>query len=302
MASVLGIGLPEAGKTTFLAALWHVTESEEVPGALRLEKVSGNAKHLNGIRNDWLRLERVVRTVPGQEQPTTLWLRDDRGPVGEVLFPDLSGESFEGAWKDRHWTKEYDEFVSAADSLLVFVHPGTLREPYMIAEMQRMAEAAFPEENQDGGSPKQLNGGDEATVEAAPEEWSAEKAPTQVQLVDLLQFTEKIQKAKRPVRVGVIVSAWDLVRGSYTGVAGARSWLKDRMSYFDQYLRSNFELFEVRVYGVSAQGGDLERDRDALQNHARTSERIVIQGPDCAPHDISEPLRWCLGLRSDAKH
>jgi Double-GTPase 1 len=299
MASVLAIGLPDAGKTTFLAALWHVTESEEVPGALRLERISENAKHLNSIRNDWLRLERVVRTVPGQEQPTTLWLRDDRRLVGEVLFPDLSGESFEGAWTDRHWTKEYEQFVSGAGSLLVFAHPGTLKEPHTIAEMQRMMEAALPEDVQAEREVKHFGARDEATVEIASEEWLAENAPTQVQLVDLLQFTEKLQKAERPVRVGVIVSAWDLVFENYPGEMGAGNWLKNRMSYLDQYLRSNFELFNVRVYGVSAQGGDLEKDRAALQNHVLPSERIVIHGPDCVPHDISEPVRWCLGLRGD---
>lgn len=296
MTSVLGVGLPEAGKTTFLAALWHVTESEEVAGTLRLEQISENAKHLNSIRNDWLRLQRVVRTVPGQEQPATLWLRDEAGGVGEVLFPDLSGESFEGAWTERHWTKEYDEFVSVADGLLVFVHPGTLKEPHTIADMQRMAEAAFPEEKS-----RQVSSGHEETAKAVSEEWSAEKAPTQVQLVDLLQFTGRVQKASRPVRVGVIVSAWDLVLNDYPGEAGAGNWLKARMPYLDQYLRSNFELFNVRVYGVSAQGGDLKKDRDVLQSHIRPSDRIVVQGPDCVPHDISEPVRWCLGLRADTE-
>jgi Double-GTPase 1 len=300
MANVLGIGLPEAGKTTFLAALWHVAESEEVPGAMRLEKISENAKHLNSIRNDWLKLEPVVRTVPGQEQPTTLWLRDDRGVVGEVHFPDLSGESFEGAWAERHWTKEYDDLVGGAESFLLFVNPDTLKEPYTIAEMQRMAEAAFPEETPENAN--QGTGADEPSVDSGREEWSAEKAPTQVQLVELLQFSEKRQNGKRPVRVAVIVSAWDLERQDYPGEDGAGTWLTKRMSYLDQYLRSNFELFAVRVYGVSAQGGDLQKDREALQNHARASERLVIDGPDCAPHDISEPVRWCLGLRGDAAH
>jgi hypothetical protein len=84
MTSILSMGLPEVGKTTFLAALWHVTESGEVQASLSLERISENAKHLNSIRSDWLRLEKVGRTIPGQEQPTTLWLRDDRGVVGEV--------------------------------------------------------------------------------------------------------------------------------------------------------------------------------------------------------------------------
>jgi hypothetical protein len=289
------MGLPEVGKTTFLAALWHVTESQEVPGSLSLERISENAKHLNSIRSDWLRFEKVGRTIPGQEQETTLWLRDDHGVVGEVLFPDLSGESFEGAWAERHWSKEYNQLVSAADSLLIFVHPETLKEPFTIAEMQRMAEAAIPEEAQETANQQQE--AEEPSAEAGVEEWSPLKAPTQVQLVDLLQFTEKVQRAKRPVRVAVILSAWDLVRQDYPGEMGPSRWLKDRMSYLDQYLRSNFELFSVRVYGVSAQGGDLKKDRDALRNHARTSERILIDGVDCSAHDISEPVRWCLGLR-----
>ncbi|MFZ0523923.1 MAG: hypothetical protein WAL95_23060 [Candidatus Acidiferrales bacterium] len=298
MSNVLSIGLPEVGKTTFLAALWHVTESHEVPHALSLERISENAKHLNSIRNDWLRLEKVVRTIPGQEQTTTLWLRSEHGLVGEVLFPDLSGESFEGAWAERHWTREYDKLVSDADSLLVFVHPGTLREPITIAEMQRMAEAALPEDEREGSD--QPDEADEPPAKEGVEEWSPLKAPTQVQLVDLLQFTEKIQQAKRPVRVGVIISAWDLVREDFPGATGPSRWLSVRMSYLDQYLRGNLEMFTIRVYGVSAQGGDLEKDREALLNHALASERILIDGPECSPHDISGPVRWCLGLREPA--
>src|SRR5690242_10210428 len=124
MRSLIAMGLPEAGKTTFLAALWHVTESEEVPGSLRLERISENAKHLNSIKNDWLSFKRVGRTVPGQEQSTTLWLREQSGAIGEVVFPDLSGESYRGAWKERHWTREYDRLISDADSVLLFLNPG----------------------------------------------------------------------------------------------------------------------------------------------------------------------------------
>src|ERR1700733_7707393 len=205
MRSLVAIGLPEAGKTTFLAALWHVTEREEVPGSLRLEKISENAKHLNSIKNDWLSFKRVVRTVPGQEQSAMLWLRGESGVIGEVVFPDLSGESFQGAWEERHWSKEYNQLIADAGSMLLFVHPGTLREPYTIAEMQKMAEAAFPEEN----SETVTENGEEDDKQApeTAEEWDPEKAPTQVQLVELLQFADQRIKADRPVRVAVIISA-----------------------------------------------------------------------------------------------
>jgi len=300
MPSLLAIGLPEAGKTTFLAALWHVTEREEVPSSLRLEKISDNAKHLNSIKNDWLSFTKVVRTVPGQEQSATLWLRDEVGTIGEVVFPDLSGESFQGAWEERHWTNEYDQLVASAEALLLFVHPGTLKEPYTIAEMQRIAEAAFPEVAVE--APVEGAEHDDKETLGKTEEWDPEKSPTQVQLVELLQFVDERGKSKRPIRLAVIVSAWDLVKNDYPGETGARTWLEKRTSYLDQYLKTNFEQFTVRVYGVSAQGGDLKTDRDLLLNFNHASDRILIEGPDCRPHDISEPVRWCLGLRDGAAH
>lgn len=294
MRSLVAIGLPEAGKTTFLAALWHVTEREEVPGSLRLEKISENAKHLNAIKNDWLTFTRVVRTVRGQEQSATLWLRDESGVIGEVIFPDLSGESFQDAWKERHWTKEYNQLITDAGSVLLFIHPNTLTEPYTIAEAQKMAEAASPHGEDDSAT----GDGDETTQPPeVAKAWDPEKVPTQVQLVELLQFAHHCIKADRPIRIAVIISAWDLVKEDYPGEAGPNNWLERRTSYLHQYLKSNFELFRFRVYGVSAQGGDLKNDREHLLSFQCASDRIVIEGPDSRPHDLSEPVRWCLGLR-----
>jgi hypothetical protein len=297
MSNLLAIGLPEAGKTTFLAALWHVAEREEVPGALKLERISENAKHLNSIKNDWLSFRPVGRTVAGQEEFTTLWLRDAGNEIGEVVFPDLSGEIFQGAWKDRHWPAEYEQLVSKAGSLLLFVHPKTLSEPYTIVEMQRMADAAFTADlAEDVG--RDLEHADKQGADKV-EEWDPDKAPTQVQLVDLLQFASRSIRAVRPLRVAVIISAWDLVRADFPGERGAHKWLETRTSYLAQYLKSNFEEFDVRVYGVSAQGGDLKVDRVLLMNVSRASDRILIDGPECRPHDISEPVRWCLGVSGE---
>lgn len=295
MRRLIAIGLPEAGKTTFLAALWHVTEREEVPGSLRLEKISENAKHLNSIKNDWLSFKRVGRTVPGQEQSATLWLREESGVIGEVVFPDLSGESYQGAWEERHWTKEYHKQIADAGGVLLFLHPGTLKEPYTIAEMQKMVESAFPEESIDEVT-EDVEEEEEKQTPGTLAEWDPEKAPTQVQLVELLQFTDQCLKAARPVRLAVIISAWDLVRNEYSGDSGPQKWLEDRTPYLDQYVKTNLERYKVRIYGVSAQGGDLIADRERLLSFEHASDRILIEGPDCSPHDISEPVRWCLGL------
>ena len=123
-SQLLALGFPEAGKTTFLAALWHVTESEEIPESLCLERLSGDAQYLNRIKNDWLLCQKVKPTIPGHEEYPSLWLRDKvKGLIGEVSFPDLAGEFFMKAWVKRRWSLKYDSLVTSANGLLLFVNP-----------------------------------------------------------------------------------------------------------------------------------------------------------------------------------
>jgi hypothetical protein len=299
MSKLVAIGLPEGGKTTFLAALWHLTESEEVKGSLHLERISDEATHLNNIRTEWLSFKPVTRTVQGQEQAVSLWFRNEQAVIGEVSFPDLSGEEFQQAWKDRHWATEYDQLIGSAKGLLLFIHPNGVKEPMSIADVQRLAEAACPEGIEPDDNKAILR--DSERVVEATEEWDPLKAPTQVQLVELFQFVRQRTHGEFPIRLAVIISAWDIVKKEhgtkYAGEFGAQSWLKDRLPYLDQYLRTNPELLLARIYGVSAQGGDLNVDRAALTGFENASERILIEGSDCTTHDISEPIRWCLGLR-----
>jgi hypothetical protein len=134
-------------------------------------------------------------------------------------------------------------------------------------------------------------------MHSSVDKWAPEKAPTQVQLVELLQFSIRRMHAKQPVHVGIIISAWDLVKRVRPDL-DARNWLAERLPYLDQFLRSNFEQFRFRVYGVSAQGGDLKIDREHLQHCKCASDRILIEGSECVLHDISEPVRWAIGLRN----
>ncbi len=48
--SVVIIGLPASGKTTFLAALWHLVTARDVDTVLRFGTLRvGDAAHLNAI-------------------------------------------------------------------------------------------------------------------------------------------------------------------------------------------------------------------------------------------------------------
>jgi GTPase SAR1 family protein len=281
------IGLPEAGKTTFLAALWHVVVSKEVPGSLRLLKLEGDRKHLNKIRRAWLEFRKVGRTVPGTEQLVSMKLGlPDGGESTELVFPDMSGESFRQQWVNRKWTKEYDELVRESNGILLFVHSRKVVGPDRIDPDVEEAVSAL---------------GDEADMEdeaAAVDdedllpEWDPKKSPTGVQLVELIQFIEQQPHLGNIRRVAVIVSAWDMAMKSYKS---PEEWLSKRLPLLDQYLKANYERFPSRIYGISAQGAPLDGDLTRLKQYEHQSERIIIVGEECAPHDITAPVKWVMG-------
>ena len=95
------IGLPESGKTTFVAALWHVIASQEIEGALALEILDAPTDHLNELRGRWLRFEETFRTSSSAENIATIKIRaHDGNPTTEIVIPDLAGESIERAWSN----------------------------------------------------------------------------------------------------------------------------------------------------------------------------------------------------------
>jgi hypothetical protein len=276
----LVLGLPGSGKTTFLAALWYLVVWAEVPTALRLDRLHGNKEHLNRISSDWLSCRPVERTPIGSETIASMKLvstgeADERA---EVFFPDMSGELFNLQWKERRCSRAHYELARAASGVVLFVHPSALLEPVRIDEVAPIVD--------DVG----LIGSDDGE-EDAPSPWDADRAPTQVKLVELLQFLFREPFSLLHARVAVIVSAWDLVAAR---AASPAAWLTARLPLLDQYLRGNPERYTARVYGISAPGGDLGRDGERLLSKAMPAERIIVVGDESQPHDLTAPVSWLM--------
>src|SRR5712692_2166980 len=119
MINLLMVGLPTAGKTTYLAALWDSLESGR--GHLSLSRLPDSTAYLNQIREAWLKCVEIGHTTHGVINQTTLEINL---PKGQALLsiPDLSGEYFRDAWEKRTWTKSIDQLVQDAEGILLFVH------------------------------------------------------------------------------------------------------------------------------------------------------------------------------------
>jgi hypothetical protein len=276
------IGLPATGKTSFLAALWYLVQHGEVEHGLTLERMEGDSKHLNQISNLWASCEVVPRTSTNSERIVSMVLNDTSTKKNITLtFPDLSGESFMSQWVDRHFTATYDEFLKESVGGVLFLSSLNYQKPARIASalllLKEMGEAGQPNEEKD----------DEGSIP-----WDPTHAPTQVQLVELLQFIAGREYFNPPFRLALVISAWDDVL-KVKKISPAK-WLAEEMPFLSQFLESNRRLFDFNAYGVSAQGGDYNKDVDELTRMS-ASERIRIEGDGVTnPHDLTELLTWLM--------
>jgi len=284
------IGLPETGKTTFLAALWHVVVSDEVPGSLRLKEFPPERGYIEALTRKWLDLTHVGRTSQSLTE-IVMKLTTSDGIVEELIFPDVSGELYrEQMLAGRVCSRESHELFKTTSSILLFVNPGRLQRPVRVSETGEIEN--LPE------TPKRapIDELDEKISSAAATSsktqipWSTDIIPTQVNMVELLQLVASISGKK--LRIALVVSAWDKVAPS----CAPSDWLRKELPLLHQLLVSNSSEYRYKVFGVSAFGGDPTKDVEALsRKHTQPSDRIIVQEDTGRPHhDITAPIRWLI--------
>jgi len=118
--SVVAMGLPGSGKTTFLAALWHLVSEREVPRKLTYVSLqTGNIEHLHEIASQWRAAKKQERTAQGGDKLVSMILKTEGGDPLNVAFPDVAGQAFLQMWALR----ECDETIAGwlkARSVLLF--------------------------------------------------------------------------------------------------------------------------------------------------------------------------------------
>jgi hypothetical protein len=234
------IGLPNTGKTSFLAALWYMVGQSNVACALKLDKLDGESQYLNQIRDAWSEYRPVPRNKADSEKRVSMRLQNpETEQTGWLSFPDLSGEAFRSQWTQRQLATSYDKNLQEAKGGVLFVNPENIVKPHRVDTINEVLGAI---------------GSDEVKRRAqnTDKPWDSERSPTQVQLVDLLQFMADRGHFQPPFRLALAVSAWDRVIASNRRPS---DWVATELPLLHQFLESNGDLFEVSFYGVSAQGG-----------------------------------------------
>lgn len=275
------MGLPGSGKTTYLAALWHLVSEDEIDSKLTYVSLeAGNADHLHKIASRWREAKKQERTSVAGDKLVSMILKAEGGEPQTVTFPDIAGEAFSQMWGER----DCDETIAGwlkQPGVLLFIHADKVTAPKWVVNEKLLSEELGVERQEE------------------PEvQWSPNLAPTQVQITDLLQSMQSEPLDVGPRRLAIILSAWD--KAARLGLT-PEEYLARRMPLFSQFLEHGLRAdWEVRIYGVSAQGGDYDDEKTTLPEADRLrdvdvpSKRIRVAYAGGESHDLTEPLQWLL--------
>ena len=281
--SVIVIGLPASGKTTFLAALWHLITEREVDTLLRFRTLAiGTTEHLNQIAARWREAKVQDRTSIGGNRLVSMNLQDIGGTPVRITFPDVPGEAFLRMWEDRECEKEIETILCGGDVLL-FIHADSIRPPQWVVDEVALSKAIGLE-----------------VPEGEVVDWHPRLAPTQVQVVGLLQLLRQPPLDTGPRRLAIMLSAWDKAIGE--GLS-PEDYLTAKLPLLDQYLQSREDGWSWQIYGLSAQGGDYDSvspdadptaEAEWLRNLDSPSDRIRLVESESETNDLTRPLAWLM--------
>lgn len=262
------LGLPAAGKTTYLAALYSSLD-DPLPGAPRLRRQPTTRAYLEEIRDAWLDGRPVDRTATGTGELVELDVDLGDGTGIALRIPDVSGESFSEVLASRTADAALARTVRDSTGVLLFTHPAHVQRRVPIVHA---VEEGFVDKD------------DPAWV---LRDFDPARAPTETQLVDLLQWAARLGDRPVPLRAAVVLSAWDEM-----GKVTPQQWLA-QLPLLRHYLDNSADV-DARVFGVSAQGGEYGSQHDPSTKEPTDRPYVVVED-GARINDITLPLRWAAG-------
>src|SRR5882672_8717702 len=221
--SVLMVGLTDAGKTNYLSRLWIALDSGT--GLLLKDGLPSELQYLEDGAEHLLKGEFAPRTQHGVEDRSEIPVKAAQNPDfrGTLIVPDVPGEQVMRVYRTRQWSHEWEDRIVAGTGCLLFVR---VDSDDLIAPLDWVT------------CPK-LCGGVLPAVEPKKDEEGRAIPPTQVVLVDWLQFLRKAFTARVGgsyiPRIGMVVAAWDRVPMDQKD-AGPEAWIRANLPMLWQYV------------------------------------------------------------------
>lgn len=259
-------GLPSAGKSTYIAALWAIEKDGDTGHELTITEYPADTTYLDRLRASWQGLRPVERTSLSEPVEIELKMKNRKSDKEiSLLIPDFKGEHFQQVLANVV-SDDVKRWCGEARSILFFmrdVQPFVLQDDVPNDHTSDMPQA-----------------GDDVNM-------TLKDIPALMQNVMLLKY---LSESMPGTNISVCFSAIDTL-GIQSPI---EEWVKMNLPFLHRFLRNHFRT--VNYFGVSGQGLDYDDttlSEDEMIEKTMKKERAYIY-TDRQDFDLTKPLAALL--------
>lgn len=322
--SIVLLGGPDSGKTNYIGRLWPSFKKRK--GVLRAERLPDDIAYVDGAVEHLMQgsfAPRSDRNLEVGRADFSISVRgmNGTGELTELMVPDISGELWTRTVATFEISQEWLDLLNEAQGAVVFVRAlsDQIVQPLdwvtarNILQWDAEGDNAATEASIPGNGQHMVAAEADALLgQAVPLDNEEERKfgglssepdlPTQVLLCELLRYLELCLADRadggRP-HVAVVVAAWDLIDPGVRA-GGPMAYLRREFPLFAGRLASTDRL-DVKLFGLSVVGGDLEDDEDFrnrfLERDISEQGWVVVEDMDGLrdDDDVMLPIAWAMG-------
>lgn len=281
---ILIAGLPDAGKTTYIAALNGVM-TQDGDFCLHSDGKASEWAYVNDMTKKWLAGETVTHSTDGETKFIKWPLKDKNDQRIDLTIPDMKGEHYYDII-NNDFDPKLAEFCKGADGILFFINGMSrfmLKEHYM--EMQKDREE---KKNEAADNTKQVNNVTEAAKQSEKADKIKLKPENMQDVTKNLLVIKYLRELMGNVKIVVAISCWD-ERGDYKTI---EEYFKKVCPALYNYVRKNFNAH--MFCGISAQGAKYgTEDTTNLNELTETGKRAYIFINEKV-YDLAMPLEYLI--------
>lgn len=267
-------GVPDAGKTTYIAALWDIIKRGGNDLELQFTTSPENSSYLNEIWEYWVSMKKIERSkTPVPDDIKINVKRKSDGEELELDIPDFMGEQFQKII-DHTLPDNIKQWIEQSDRMV-----------YLINKLDDVSKDDMEEDDPE-----------DAVVDRTEERQKAPRlAPEKMlEASQNMMVLKYIASHAKMQKIAIGLSAWDV---KMTTKLTPEEYLQQRSPVLYNFIKWHFK--EVVFFGVSAQGFDYKDKTEKaaeMRDKARKSNRAFIafdKEKELSP-DLTKPFNYLI--------
>lgn len=267
--NILLAGLPAAGKSTYITALWAVEKDGRSGHLLTCDGMPNESSYVDGMRDNWMVLKEVRRTTFAEPQEIVLPMKRKKDGSKVILsLPDFKGEIFRGLL-ENNISDKVEEWCDKSNGILFLLNLGN----------------SSPENLQE-----QVDDNPKPIIDIEKVVMTPNEIDLAIQNVLLLKY---LYNKMGNCPISICFSGWD--KSDNPKNLPVEEWVKNNHPCIYNFISAHFD--DYRFFGISAQGTDYseldEKNEDEMAEKTTQKERAYIYDEKIS-FDITEPIDFLI--------